>query len=90
MSTTPRNLSFTGLVFLLLFLSIAAGALFPIAILAPAWQLRLGSTLINSSPIPLTGLALLHLAVFLDKQDELLVRRRRIPAALALPVALAC
>jgi hypothetical protein len=34
------------------------------------------------------GLAILHLALYLDKQDELLVRRRRIAAALALPVAL--
>ena len=73
---------------LLLFLSIAAGALFPIAILAPAWQLRVGAALINSAPLPLTGLVFLHLAVYLDQQDELLVRRRRIAAALALPVAL--
>lgn len=88
LSTTPRNLSFTGLVLLLLFLSIAAGASFPIAILAPAWQLRVGAALINSAPIPLTGLAILHLALYLDKQGELLVRRRRIAAALALPASL--
>jgi hypothetical protein len=84
----PRNLSFTGLVLLLLFLLIAAGAVFPIAILDSAWQLRLGAVLINSAPLPLMGLAILHLALYLDKQDELLVRRRRIAAALALPVAL--
>jgi len=88
LSSTPRNLAFTGLVLLLLSLSIAAGAFFPIAILDPAWQLRLGAVLINSAPLPLMGLAILHLALYLDKQDELLVRRRRIAAALALPVAL--
>ena len=88
LSSTPRNLAFTGLVLLLLFLSIAAGAFFPIAILDPAGQLRLGAVLINSAPLPLMGLAILHLALYLDKQDELLVRRRRIAAALALPVAL--
>lgn len=88
LSSTPRNLSFTGLVLLLLFLSIAAGALFPIAILDPAWQLRLGAVLINSAPLPLMGLAILHLTVYLDKQDELLLRRRRIAAALALPAAM--
>jgi hypothetical protein len=53
--STPRNLSFTGLVLVLLFLSIAAGALFSIAILAPAWQLRVGAALINSAPLPLYG-----------------------------------
>jgi len=87
-SSLPRSLSFTGLVLLLLFLSIAAGALFPIAILDPAWQLRLGSALINSSPIPLTGLALLHMAEDLDLDDPLLIRRQRIAAALAVPVVL--
>jgi AraC-like DNA-binding protein len=49
-------------VLLVLFLTIVAGSLFPIALLDPGWQLRLGGALINSSPMPLTGLALLHLA----------------------------
>ena len=38
--------------------------------------------------LPGSCLVILHLAVYLDQQDELLVRRRRIAAALALPVAL--
>ena len=87
-SATARGLSLAGLVLLVLFLTIIAGALFPIALLDPAWQLRLGGALINAAPVALTGLALLHLAPALDRRDGLLARRRSIAARLAIPVAL--
>lgn len=87
-SATARGLSLAGLVLLVLFLTIVAGSLFPIALLDPAWQLRLGGALINSSPMPLTGLALLHLAASLDRRDPLLDWRRNLAARLAVPVAL--
>ena len=87
-SSTARGLSLAGLVLLVLFLAILAGALFPIALLAPAWQLRFGGALINASPVALTGLAMLHLAAALDPEDPLLAGRLRLAAQLAIPAAL--
>lgn len=86
-SSTARGLSLAGLVLLVLFLAILAGALFPIALLAPAWQLSFGGALINSSPVALTGLALLHLAAALAPTDRLVAGRRRLAAQLAIPAA---
>jgi hypothetical protein len=87
-SPTARGLSLAGVVLLVLFLSILAGALFPVSLLAPAWQLRCGAALINGSPVAITGLALLNLAASLDRADPLLARRRRVAARLAIPAAL--
>ena len=87
-STTLRGLAFATLVLLVLFLTIVAGVVWPLALLDPGWQLRLGAALINSAPLPLTGLALLHLAAWLDRRDGLLVHRCRLAARLAIPVAL--
>jgi hypothetical protein len=77
-----------GLVLVVLFLTVLAGSLFPIQLLDPAWQLRVGSAIINSSPMPLTGLALMHLATSLDLRDSHLAARRQLAARLAIPVAL--
>lgn len=87
-SATARGLSLAGLVLVVLFLTVLAGSLFPIQLLDPAWQLRVGSAMINSSPMPLTGLALLHLATSLDLRDPQLAARRQLAARLAIPVAL--
>ena len=87
-TVATRGLSLAGLALIVVFLTIVAGAMFPIRLLNPAWQLRLGSTLINLSPLPLIGLGLLHLAVFLDPLDPLLMRRLRPAAHLAMAVAL--
>jgi hypothetical protein len=75
-------------VLVVLFLTVLAGSLFPIQLLDPAWQLRVGSAIINSSPMPLTGLALMHLATSLDLRDSQLAARRQLAARLAIPVAL--
>jgi hypothetical protein len=87
-SFSARGLSLAGLMLLVLYLTILAGAFFPIAVLDPAWQLKLGSTLINSSPVPLTGLALLHLGATLDRQDPLLFNRREWGSRLAIAASL--
>ena len=87
-SSSARGLSLAGLVLLALYGSIVVGSLFPFQLLAPAWQLKVGSTLINAAPFPLIGLGLLHLAVELDSQDSLLIRRRRVCAQLAVAAAL--
>ena len=87
-SATARGFSLAGVVMVILFLTVVAGSLFPIQLLSPAWQLRVGSALINSSPMPLTGLVLLHLASSLDPRDPQLSARRQLAARLAIPVAL--
>ena len=77
-----------GLVLFALYGSIVVGSLFPIQLLAPVWQLKVGSALINASPFPLIGLGLLHLAADLDAGDELLGKRHRLAAQLAVAVSL--
>lgn len=86
-SSTARGLSLAGLVLMILFLTILAGSLFPVRLLDPAWQLRVGGALINASPFPLIGLGLLHLAAALDLHDPLLSMRRRLSAQVAVAVA---
>jgi hypothetical protein len=83
-----RGLSLAGLVLGALYLSILAGSLFPIQLLNPAWQLKLGAALINASPFPLIGLGAMHLARVLDPADRLLRSRSRLGARLAVAVAL--
>ena len=87
-SSTARGLSLAGLVLTALYLSILAGSFFPMQVLNPAWQLKIGSTLINASPFPLLGLALLHLAHIVDPDDPLLAARQRLGARLAVAVSL--
>lgn len=87
-SSTARGFSLAGVVMVVLFLTVVAGSLFPIQLLNPVWQLRVGGTLINSSPMPLTGLVLLHLASTLDLRDGQLAARRQLAARLAIPVAI--
>lgn len=87
-SSSARGLSLAGLVLFALYGSIVVGSLFPIQLLAPAWQLKVGSALINASPFPLIGLGLLHLAADLDPDDDLLIHRHRLAAQLAVAVSL--
>ena len=83
-----RGLSLAGLVLIVVFLTILTGVLFPVRLINPVWQLRLGGMLINMAPMPLIGLGLLHLAVLLDPLDPLLMRRLRPAAHLAVVAAL--
>lgn len=87
-SSTARGLSLAGLVLAGLYLSILAGSFFPVQLLSPAWQLKIGSALINASPFPLLGLALLQLAHILDPDDPRLASRQRLGARLAVAVSL--
>jgi hypothetical protein len=87
-SSSARGLSLAGLVLFALYGSIVVGSLFPIQLLAPDWQLKVGSALINASPFPLIGLGLLHLAADLDADDELLGQRHRLAARFAVAVSL--
>jgi hypothetical protein len=85
---SARGLSLSGLVLFALYGSIVLGSLFPIQLLAPAWQLKAGSALINASPFPLIGLGLLHLATDLNPSDELLNKRHSFAAQMAVAVSL--
>ena len=87
-SSSARGLSLAGLVLFALYGSIVVGSLFPIQLLAPDWQLKVGSALINASPFPLIGLGLLHLAADLDANDDLLGQRHRLAARFAVAVSL--
>ena len=77
-----------SVVALVLFASLVAGALCPLQLLNPLWQLRLAGSLINGAPFALLGLALLQIAVELGPHDPLLQRRQRLCSQLAVAAAL--
>ena len=88
LSSSARGLSLSGLVLFGLYGSIVLGSLFPVQLMLPAWQLKVGSTLINASPFPLIGLGLMHLAADLNPDDKLLTNRHNFVARLAVAVSL--
>jgi hypothetical protein len=83
-----RSLGVVALVLFVLFATVVAGALWPIQLLEPLWQLKLTAALVNAATFPLLGLALLRLAAFLDPEDPLLERRQRLCSRLAVAAAL--
>lgn len=87
-SSTLRGLSLSGLVLVVLFLTIVSDSLLPLRLIDPAWQLRIGGALVNASPFALIGLGLVHLAAILDESDQLLFKRRQLAARLAVGVSL--
>ena len=88
LSSSARGLSLSGLVLFGLYGSIVLGPLFPMQLMLPAWQLKVGATLINASPFPLIGLSLMHLAADLNPDDKLLTNRHNFVARLAVAVSL--
>ena len=88
LSSSARGLSLSGLVLFGLYGSIVLGSLFPMQLMLPAWQLKVGATLINASPFPLIGLGLMHLAADLNPDDNLLTNRHNFVARLAVAVSL--
>lgn len=87
MGSAPRAISYAGISLFAIYIAILMGALWPIQLLAPAFQLRLGTQLINSGPIALIGLALLQLGRLFDPDDRWLERLCRQAAALAVAAA---
>lgn len=61
--------------FVVYLISVLAFSL-PPRLLDPLWQLSTIKLLIEAAPIPLLGLALLHLASYLNPQDDRLQKRR--------------
>lgn len=64
-------------------------AILPPRLLDPLWQLSSTRITVEAAPIPLLGLALLHLAAYLSPANLPLQRRRQALARLAVPVSLA-
>ena len=88
MGSTARALSQAGVALLAVYIVILLGGLWPVQLINPAFQLRVGSQLINSAPIALVGLAMLHLAATLNPGDPFLTARRQRAAALAVAAVL--
>jgi hypothetical protein len=82
------GLSVVALVLFVLFATLVAGAVWPVQLLNPLWQLRLAGSLVNGAPFALLGLALLQIAVELGPRDPVLQRRQRLCSQLAVAVAL--
>jgi hypothetical protein len=78
-----RGLSLGGIALIGLYATIVISSCFPVQLLRPAWQLQVGATLINSSPLALIGLMTLHLTADLEPEDPVLVWRRSLAAQLA-------
>lgn len=72
----------------LLFISASLPGIFPIRLLQPSWLLRFAATLSTASPLALTGLALLQVAVALSPGEVRIKKRLRLFARLAALVAL--
>jgi hypothetical protein len=75
--TATRSLSVVSLVLFVVFIAATAGALLPLQLLDPRWQLRVTAGLVNAAAVPLVGLALLQLAAALSPEDAVLKRRLR-------------
>jgi hypothetical protein len=73
--------------FAIYIITLLAGIL-PIRPLETAWQLQFISAALDSAPIPLVGLGLLHLSAYLDPGNPFLQRRRDAAARLAIPVVI--
>jgi hypothetical protein len=73
---------------LILYGLVVLAAILPPRLLDPTWQLRFTNALINNSFLALLGLALVHLAAYLDRANPHLLRRRDNLAALALAAVL--
>lgn len=82
------GLSVVALVLFVLFVSLVAGALWPVQLLDPAWQLRLAGGLVNGAPFALLGLALLKIAAELGPHDPRLKSRLKLCSQLAVAAAL--
>lgn len=100
MSETPQNrsletaivadrLALVALALFAVYLVAVLASILPPRLLDPLWQLSSTRVTVEAAPIPLLGLALLHLAAYLCPANLPLQRRRDAMARLAVPVSLA-
>lgn len=71
-----RRLAVPAIVLFCIYAAMVVGAILPLRLLDPVWQLAFAGTLINNAPLALVGLAGLHLAAHLEPGDPVLARRR--------------
>ncbi len=64
-----------GFALLVAFLAIIAKLAFPVALVQPGWQLRVGESLRATASIPLVAMALLLLAEFINPDSQILANR---------------
>ena len=84
----PRRLSLLGLLLGLTYLLLVLTSSLPARFLDPQWQMQFAASCVDSAPIPLVGLALIHLATYLKPDDELLQVRTERASRLAMAAAL--
>lgn len=84
----PRRLSLLGLLLGFAYVLLVVTSALPARLLEPQWQMQFVGSCIDSAPIPLVGLALIHLATYLNPDDELLQHRTERVSQLALAVSL--
>ncbi|MCP9835978.1 hypothetical protein KBY84_00560 [Cyanobium sp. N.Huapi 1H5] len=100
MSETPQNrgletaivadrLALVALTLFAVYGAAVLASILPPRLLDPLWQLSSTRITVEAAPIPLLGLALLHLAAYLSPANLRLQRRREALARLAVPVSLA-
>ncbi len=100
MSETPQNrgletaivadrLALVALTLFAVYGAAVLASILPPRLLDPLWQLSSTRITVEAAPIPLLGLALLHLAAYLSPANLPLQRRRESLARLAVPVSLA-
>lgn len=82
------RLGLLSLVLVGAFFAAVLAAILPLQLLNPAWQYGFSGALIDNAPVALLGLALLHLAVYIDPDNPTLQRRRRRLARLAIAAML--
>ena len=87
-SGSIRGLSLGRTVLIGLYATTVISSCIPVQLLQPAWQLKVGAVLINTSPLALIGLMTLHLAADLEPEDPVLVFRRSLAAQLAVLAAI--
>lgn len=74
---SARSLNRLALCFLVLFLALVAGSIFPFQPLDAAWQNRICRTLLETATLPLLCLTVLQIGVLLDSSNRLLKERQR-------------
>jgi hypothetical protein len=84
----PRRLSLLGLLLGLTYLLLVLTSSLPPRLLDPQWQMQFAASCVDSAPIPLVGLALTHLATYLNPDDELLQDRTERASRVAMAAAL--
>lgn len=83
------RIGFLASVLVVAFTASVIATILPLRIADPAWQFRFTGTLIDNAPVPLIGLGLFHLAVFINPSSRHLQRRRQSFSAFAMAAALA-